>query len=406
MAFIPETPFSNILDYINWRGDIPISAQFPINILDRAIFARYSYMNFNAIGYGDVETIGALSYELAKLSDDKFLLADDRELAKATAHAVRYKDLAVTDIVINNDPEAEKQFGAITILLPNNTLYISYLGTDDMLFSWKEDFNMTFMDTIPSQIDGLAYLNHIAEKFPKYKMLLGGHSKGGNIAMFAALSADKSIQERIISIDNFDGPGFDQDRAQFRKNPEIMQKITSYFPQESMVGRLLDHEETVRIVESVEVNIMQHDLYSWRVENLDFVDVKNVKQVKYVFNKAMRAWLHDCTIEQRKFFIDSIYEAVIAADYNKLSDIRRNPLKAAPAVYKAYKSGTTPEERKEITKIAKIFINNYLEIRKNNDKEYQIQNKKAHKSNAAARRAKNKALLKAGKKVPKAFFQK
>ena len=165
--------------------------------------------------------IGSLSYELAKLSDDKFLLADDRELAKATAHAVRYKDLAVTDIVINNDPEAEKQFGAITILLPNNTLYISYLGTDDMLFSWKEDFNMTFMDTIPSQIDGLAYLNHIAEKFPKYKMLLGGHSKGGNIAMFAALSADKSIQERIISIDNFDGPGFDQDRAQFRKNPEI-----------------------------------------------------------------------------------------------------------------------------------------------------------------------------------------
>ena len=378
MAFIPETPFSNILDYINWRGDIPISAQFPINILDRAIFARYSYMNFNAIGYGDVETIGGLSYELAKLSDDKFLLTDDHELAKATVHAVRYKDLAVTDIVINNDPEAEKQFGAITILLPNNTLYISYLGTDDMLFSWKEDFNMTFMDTIPSQIDGLAYLNHIAEKFPKYKMLLGGHSKGGNIAMFAALSADKSIQERIISVDNFDGPGFDQDRAQFHKNPEIMQKITSYFPQESMVGRLLDHEETVRTVESVEVNIMQHDLYSWRVENLDFVDVKNVKQVKYVFNKAMRAWLHDCTIEQRKF----------------------------SAVYKAYKSGTTPEERKEITKIAKIFINNYLEIRKNNDKEYQIQNKKAHKSNAAARRAKNKALLKAGKKVPKAFFQK
>ena len=67
MAFIPETPFSNILDYINWRGDIPISAQFPINILDRAIFARYSYMNFNAIGYGDVETIGGLSYELAML---------------------------------------------------------------------------------------------------------------------------------------------------------------------------------------------------------------------------------------------------------------------------------------------------------------------------------------------------
>ena len=406
MAFVPDLPFNNILDYIDWRGDIPISAQFPINLLDRAIFARYSYLDFRSIGYGEIESIGSLSRELVKLPDNKFLLPDDRRLAQATIKAARYKGLAITDIVINYDPEIEKQFGAITILLPNNELYISYLGTDDLIFSWKEDFNMTFMSTIPSQIDGLAYLEHIAEKFPKHKIMMGGHSKGGNIAMFAAFSASAEIQDRIISVDNFDGPGFDQDRAQFHKNPKILQKVTSYFPQESMVGRLLDHEETVRTLESVETNIMQHDLYSWRVKNLDFVDVKGPKQVKYVLNKSLRAWLRDCTLEQRKLFIDSIYEAVVAADFDKLSDIRKNPIRAVPAIYKAYKSGTTPEERKEVTKVAKIFLNNYLAIRKSNDKEYQIQNKNAHKANAAARKAKNKALIKAGRKVPKAFFQK
>lgn len=404
MAFIPDLPFNNILDYIDWRGDIPISAQFPINTLDSAIFARYAYLNFNAVGYGEVETVANLSREIVKLPDSKFLIADDRFLAKATITATRYKDLAVTDIVINNDPEVEKQFGAITILLPNNELFISYLGTDDTIFGWKEDFNMTFLDTIPSQIDGLAYLEHIAAKYPKHKLHIGGHSKGGNIAMFAALSASAEIQQRIILVDNFDGPGFDKDRAQFHKNTEILQKITSYFPQESIIGRLLDHEEDVRIVESVETSLLQHDIYSWRVKNLDFVDVKDVKQVKYVLNKSLRAWLQDCTLEQRQFFIDSIYEAIIAADFNHLSDIRKNPIRAVPAIYKAYKSNTTPEERKEIVRIAKVFVGNYFAIRKSNDKEFRQKNKNAHKANAAARKAKNKALLQAGKKIPKAFF--
>ena len=404
MENIPESPFNNFIDYINWRGDIPLCDQFPINTLDRAVFARFSYLNFCAVGYGEIENFNSLAREVAKLSDDKFLLAEDRTLAKLMITANRYKDLVVTDIVINNDPETEKQFGAITILLPNKELYISYLGTDDSLFGWKEDFNMTFMDTIPSQIDGLEYFHHIAKKFPEHRIYLGGHSKGGNIAMFAALSVDTELQKRIIAIDNFDGPGFDQDRARFNKNPEILAKITSYFPQESMVGRLLDHDESVRIVESVEAGLMQHDMYSWRVEFLDFIDVKNVKQVKYVLNKSLRAWLRDSTIEQRKFFVDSIYEAIIAADYNTLSAIRKNPIRAMPAIYKAYKSGTTPEERKEILKIAKIFIKNYMTIRKANSKEHTRNNKNAHKANTAAKKAKNKAALKSGKSIPKAFF--
>ncbi len=404
MDHIPESPFNSFLDYITWRGDIPISDQFPINLIDRVIFSRFSYLNFEAIGYGEVETIKSLSTECAKLPLDKFLLAADRDLAQAMIDAPRFNQLAVTDIVINSDPESEKQFGAITILLPNNELYISYLGTDDNLFGWKEDFNMTFMETIPSQLDGLAYFRHVAAKYPKHKIYVGGHSKGGNLAMFAALSVEKELQDRIIAVDNFDGPGFFWERSNFNKNPEILAKITSYFPQESIFGRLLDHEEETVIVESVEAGIMQHDVFSWRVEHTDFIYAKKVKQVKYVLNKSLRAWLEGCSLDQRKFFIDCVYEAVIAADFSTLSSIRKNPVRAVPAIYKSYKSRTTPEERKEVKAIVKVFINNYLAIRKANSKEHTLQNKNAHKANTAAKKAKNKAAAKAGKKITKAFF--
>ncbi len=404
MAYIPESPFNNFLDYIAWRGDLPICRQIPYNTFDSLVFARFSYLNFQAIGYGDIESIKSLCKEVVKLPDNRFLLLEDRALAKALIKAERYKNLAVTDIVINNDPQTEKQFGAVTIMLPDNELHISYLGTDDTLFGWKEDFNMTFMEQIPSQKDALAYLYHIAEKYPEHKLRLGGHSKGGNLAMFAALSCSTKLQQRIISVDNYDGPGFDHDRVEFNKNPEILAKITSYFPQESMIGRLLDHEEPSIVVESVETGLMQHDVYSWRIDPKGFIKIKDAKQIKYVLNKSLRAWLNECTLEQRKTVINAVYEALVSADYDTLSAIRKHPVKAVPSFIKAYRSGTTVEERKEINQIIKAFLRNYISIRQSNDKDAARANKQAHKENAIARKAKNRARLKSGQDIPKAFF--
>ncbi len=403
---IPESPFNNFLDYISWRGDLPFGELAPYNVLDSLVFARFSYLKFSAVGYGEIETIGSLCNEMKKLSEKRFLIPDDRTLATMLASAKRYKNFAVTDIVYNNDSAREKQFGGLTILLPNDELYISFIGTDDTLFGWKEDFNMTFMENVPSQLDAVEYLKHIAEKYPKHKIRLGGHSKGGNLAMYAALSASNELQDRILSVDNYDGPGFDQDRVDFNKNPKIISKITTYFPQESMIGRLFDHEEPSIVVESVEAGLMQHDVYSWRVDPSfnGFVKIKDAKQIKYVINKSLRAWVKDCTLEQRKIFIDTVYESIQGADFDSFSAIRKNPVKAIPPILKAYRSSTTPEDRKQINQIIKLFLKNYKAIRKSNDKVAEKANRAAHRTNINARKAKNKAAAKSGKTIPKVFF--
>ena len=142
-------------------------------------------------------------------------------LFEMMSHSARFKDVRMRAYVNEIDHSEEKQFSAICFDLPTGATYVAFRGTDDNLISWKEDLNMALFTPIPSQRVAVEYLNKIGHSRTG-RLYLGGHSKGGNLAVYSAFMADKEVQSKIISVHSFDGPGFRQEFIKHIKEPVKM----------------------------------------------------------------------------------------------------------------------------------------------------------------------------------------
>ena len=351
---------SNINDYLLWRGDIELDSKNKFNEVDSMIMARFSYLRLDKIKINDKETIETLSVKMKDLSNEEFLYNGDKELITNLGKSKRFKDMLVTDYIKTNEKEAEKQFGAVTIHLSDKEMYISFIGTDSTVYGWKEDFNMAFMDSVPCQIAGKEYVEKIAGKYPNKKIRIGGHSKGGNVAIYSAITTSKEIQDRIIKVYNYDGPGFNKEIINKYKTSSILKKIETYLPQDSMIGRIMTHEEKCTISLSIEKGIYQHDIYSWQVLGDNLIKSESLTDASENFNKALTEWLENTTNEQRKIFFDGIFEVIYSTEADSFRDIQKNLTENMGKIYKTYR-GISEEDRKTITGMIKLFVKDYFE---------------------------------------------
>ena len=212
-----------ILDYIKWRGDLTFEER-PLNHIDYLICSVISYFPFEKVVQEEdcILTVEELYQEMVKnqVREKDFLMFNDAELLKLLAKSKRYKDLKLTRFVSVTNLDKEKQFAALTVLLPNHYVYISYRGTDDSFVGWKEDFNMTYLDVVPAQLSAVQYLDELKPRLFT-KILVGGHSKGGNLAIYAALHCQNKIKSRIKHVFNYDGPGFLKDITEKLSTPNF-----------------------------------------------------------------------------------------------------------------------------------------------------------------------------------------
>ena len=203
---------SNVCEYVKWRGDLTLK-QSKFNEIDALILTRLSYFPFDQLIQPNEEaTVEELSkrFEKADKSTMKILWEDDNELFPLMGKSERFGKMIVTQYVNKINAEQEKQFSATTVILPDNTIFVTYRGTDATIVGWKEDFNMCFKSHIASQKDAVEYLNMVSKKY-KRLIRIGGHSKGGNLAVYAAMFTNSKVKKRIINIYNNDGPGFDDE---------------------------------------------------------------------------------------------------------------------------------------------------------------------------------------------------
>lgn len=352
----------NINDYLVWRGDIKIDNNYPFNEVDSLILARFSYLPFDKIKIED-ETIETISKKMEKLNLSDFKLEDDKLLIQNLGKSIRFKNFKVTDFIFNRIKSLEKQFGAVTIHL-NDFIYISYIGTDNSLVGWKEDLNMSFLKHVPSQKEGVKYLNNIAFKY-RGKIMLGGHSKGGNIAVYSALYSN--FENRIIKVVNFDGPGFDKSIFEKTNNKTIIDKTTTYIPQDSVIGRVLEHEEDYKITSSNNKGLYQHDIYSWNVSKDNLVMLDSVTNSSEFINQTIRQWLKTTDSSQRKIFIDCIFELLYSSEADTLKELSKVWLTKIPIILSTYNS-LSKEDKKTINEMLKEFASAIGEIFKENSK--------------------------------------
>lgn len=355
----------NILDYLNWRGDLTFK-QDGINEVDNIILSRISYLPFKDINMGKIDNIENIAEKMKDLNLDKFIWKVDKEFIIKLGQTKRYKDLVVTDYKEVFDFEAEKQFAAVTIWLPKGYKYVSFRGTDMSLVGWKEDFNMSFMQNIPSQLEAVKYLNDVGSRY-RGKLIIGGHSKGGNLSIYASMFCKNKIKKKIVEIINADGPGFDESIYNTENYIKISEKVRIYIPQSSIVGRLLEHDEDYEIIHSTQKGIMQHDIYSWQVNAINLVHIQNLTKDSQFVNKVVRDWLKNTTVEQRKNFVNIIYDVLVATEAQSVHDFGVDTIKKVATVVKTYKN-IDKEERKEIESMIKLLFESAITIIKDKRK--------------------------------------
>ena len=354
-----------MLDYLRWRGDLKISRKNPFNTVDAMILARVSYLPLDRTRIANGETLGDVAERLKRLTTKDYRWKDDEELVQLLTESRRFRDMKIENFVLDNDEELEKQFSAVTIWAKPRLAYISYLGTDSTLYGWKEDFNMAFMDEVPAQTAAVAYFKRFTWRHPFTRIILGGHSKGGNLAIYAAVMASDFKQLRIKKVYNFDGPGLRKKLADKDAGRPVIQKIESFIPQDSLIGRLLEHREKFTVVKSNAKMLLQHDIYTWEIEEAE--PVKSVSTKKSDFNnRALTKWLENVGEDERKVFINTCFEVLKKSQVGNPMTLALTGIKNVPALVNAY-SDLDKEARKNITAMVKTLLRAYYQAWKDAD---------------------------------------
>ena len=329
---------ANIIDYVKWRGDLELKDS-KFNEIDSLILNRFSYFPLdNIIKDNEIVTIQELGKRLEKedKSNMEILWKDDMELFSLMAESKRYGKMQALKYINKIEQEEQQQFSAITVILPDDSIYISFRGTDNTIIGWKENFNMTFKSHIASQISAKEYLENIAKQYPDRKIRLGGHSKGGNIALYSAIFADKKINKRILNIYNNDGPGFQDDIINTEEYKQTIDRAITYIPQDSIFGLLLEHREKYVIVKSIEKGIMQHDVYSWQVLGTDLIILGEITHGSKIINKTIKDWLKGLDLQTRRQVIDIVFEIVSSTNAKKVTDLKVSIIKNAKTILSSY----------------------------------------------------------------------
>mgnify|MGYP001096097903 CR=1 FL=1 len=257
-----------------------------------------------------------------------------RQLLTAVAASPRFRDIRVMGYTQQMDAGLEKQFAAVTLQWEDRWGYIAFRGTDSTLVGWKEDFNMAFQYPVPSQEAAQRYLAQAA-KHCKGELRVGGHSKGGNLAVYAAAHSAQEIQERLVRVYSHDGPGFLAAVLQSGEFQTIAPKLDKTLPQSSLVGMLLEQQENFRIVKSDRVGLWQHDPFSWLVEGNDFLLQEELTPDAQYLDKTLNRWISSLTTAERERFVDSLYALVDAAHIETLAQLRAQWQESIPAILKA-----------------------------------------------------------------------
>ena len=327
---------ANVFDYLDWRGDLSFRHS-PFNDVDNIIFSIIAYYPFDGIVGGG---FGRACVPLPEAAKKLYQAAKDDEALQRLftfgrrhldfllrlAGVPRYSGCRLCGYVNKVDVESEMQFAAITVMIPDTPAYVSFRGTDTAIIGWKEDFNMILNDTIPAQIEAAAYLN-TAAKHIRGKINSGGHSKGGNLAVYAAAFCGRSVQRRIKNVYSNDAPGFNKKIVSSDQYKNIEKKICCYIPESSVVGLLFEYTKDYKVVKSSETGIMQHDPFSWEITGKDMVYIEAVSKGSIFVNKTLMQWLESMDRKTRAVFVETLFTVLDKANIKSVHDFTGNALK-------------------------------------------------------------------------------
>ena len=350
---------TTVADYLTWRGDIPFSVD-PFNEVDNLVLCIISYINFRRFP----ELLTRDPREAPELRDIcQKLTQEDEQLGlsqlsyipvvQQAAQTERFAGTRMFAFEDRSDEEAQMQFAAVTFLLPDKSVFVAFRGTDTSLVGWKEDFNMSYLESVPAQVRAAEYTAEIMRLCRFHKVRIGGHSKGGNLAAWAGLHLPHKDYGRLLAVYNNDGPGFSRSMTERPEYELLKDKLHTFIPESSIVGVLLEHCEDYTVIASTARSIMQHEALSWCTERNHFIHLEERSAMGRRSDDVLRDWIGSMTPQERKDFTDAFFEILsMGGKARTLDDVQEMGLSGAVALVKEY-AGADEKTRRILAEIFK-----------------------------------------------------
>lgn len=353
----------SIIDYIDNYGDLSFEEK-EFGKVDSLILSQFSYLKMDEV----VPKVGTIQQpvkikDIAKSDDLAGLFSDERyarqnmELFDKMSGSKRFGEIGVNHYIDLVNRKWEMQFCAMTFYLAPKITHVVYRGTDETVIGWKEDFNMAYTTPIPAQVRAVDYLHYVAERI-EGDFSVGGHSKGGNLAVYAAMKCSEETRARITRIDSHDGPGFTKETLADGDFDRIKSRVRKYVPHSSIIGMLLQSQEEYRVIQAKSVGILQHDPFNWIVEGDDFIYRDDIANHSALSDASINEWADRADDEELKVFVNKLFDIFVKCDIYDLNDCKGNYMNLIANVMETNKE-LTDEDKVRIRKLIRILASSF-----------------------------------------------
>lgn len=360
---------NDVLDYIYWRGDLNFE-QDPLNEIDALLFSEFAYIDFSRLAPKRLEKGLLTIKKAANLWEDAnredymptgYLHHKKAYEALTLAGASkRFEHLVIKKHIKEISLAEESQFGVTTFHRNDEPFFIAFEGTDLRSLAWKEDLQMTYLPTIPSQQKAVDFLNQHFATYPQ-EVAIGGHSKGSNLAIYAAIFVDEPYQNLIKNVYGYDGPGFPKEHLEQENYSRVAHRIQSFIPQDSIIGLMLHKLEKETVVYSRASELEQHDVYSWEIKGNRFVPSElttNAKKIQQILNE----FLDELSLKDREHFSETLFTILGDGEDDFIAGDRLYNLQKLPEIIKGFRE-LDPPQKQILFKVIRLFYRKRLEAR-------------------------------------------
>lgn len=331
---------SNLFDYLEWRGDLSFGSS-TLCPVDALILAMLPYIRLEGIlpaspNGEPVRLFDAAAAYLKAPPAETVINENHLKLLNILQSSPRYAPLRLFAAQKEVNAESGMQFAALSVLLPGQNLLVAFEGTDDTLIGWQENFRMSYECPVPAQLRAVAYLRAVAAAHPLRRIYVTGHSKGGNLAMYAAAYCGPEYRYRIRAVYNNDGPGFCDGTLSSVEYAEMRNRIHTYLPQSSIVGVLLEHDDNYKIVKSTNPGLLQHDPYSWQIKGADFEYAAERTAFGRETEAILDRFVNELSPGRKRQFGEALFSILGSTEQETVSGITGNKLQSVRRMLSSY----------------------------------------------------------------------
>lgn len=360
----------NMLDYIKEFGHVSFEER-AFSEIDALVLTELEYLPLEKVVPSDengenfvtVKEIAEYMQEHKQelFDENPMMITQERhEVSQVIADAPRFQSLKFFGVVSEWDKDTTKQFAAVTVEVEPSVRLVVFRGTDDTLIGWKEDFLMTYSPLVAAQTDAKEYLAKQASLWGG-DLMISGHSKGGNLAIYAAATQEEDVQLRIVDIFCFDSPGLYRSVLETKGYQNIVPLAMRYIPQDSLVGLILESEVPYVIVKSNATGAMQHSAMTWEIEDGQFIKMEKLTKNSQLNDQTFKKWTESVSDEELELFWNVFFELLFSVGIDTVNDLYGEFMHYVQEFLKA--AGNMDEEKRELlTRIALLLVSTRFEV--------------------------------------------